>query len=368
MLGTDLTKLSVSPHLSLRMSLAEKPVLAAAQACAKTFAEALHSQPEGSVELIELGSQLDRLKIWAGEMGVFAADMASADHRLRNDQHTSYAFVMVLNRIKRILTQVVSVPQSLKQVPEATTAKAASDASSDSISDSSSDSDGPDLQEGNAEGVTKLDAISSAITDLYRLSAVVKKRYPLSEASRIEKFSQTHLDGAEIEDLEYYARWKLSQLFPEATSSEYLFDRLASAVGFRRKAILYRQRHAEKLRSGVTEAFTPIKEPLTISPEIVLSTDLLDDKESVKHQSPPPLVSTGKVAFSATAASSINHLKAPVYPKSVALSRVPSRAVNRAKDLDIPPCPKVGAGDAEVLCYYCSRIIKKKQTLEPYWT
>ena len=343
----------------------DRPLRAVTQKCAQNFNKAVLGQPQDSSQRTELSNQLDRLKIWAGDMGVVAAEKASADYRLRHNQNIMMAMTMLINRINRQLETLISTPKKLQQrIRKEESTSDSSDSISESSSDDSNERPGKAPLNAQTQHPTRLEVSSRAITDLHRLSAVIKKPEHQNDASKIERYAEKISDKTELEELASSVRWKLRQLFPDL--APFLFDRLVNSVVFGRQKIMYRRSHAEKLREGVPETFGLLVR--TELPETSFKSSLQRARLSAPLQTISSLNRNRKIAASATTASSINFLKVPAYPKSVALSHIPSRVIHRRNSLDIPPAPKPATGSIEVACVYCSMLVKEAVTREPHWT
>lgn len=343
----------------------ERPLLAVAQKCARNFSASVISQPIGSSQSTMLSNQLDRLKIWAGHMGVSAAGKASADYRLRHDHGILLAITMLIDRINRQLESLIAMPQKLEQGDRQDEPNSDS---SESISESSFD-DSDEKAPANArvqQHSTRLEVISCAITDLYRLSAVLKKPEHRSDALRIERFAEKRLDMTELDDLASYVRWKLDRLFPDIQS--YLFDRMLTSVIFRRKKIMYQRSHAGKLREGAAETFEFLTDLKTQRPTTPSSSDLNSVKPSTPLRAASSAAVDRRLAVSTTTASSINRLKVTAYPKSLALSHITGGLLEQRQGLDVPSAPKVAAGATEAVCNYCMKPVKAAVMQEPHWT
>ncbi|KAL1970113.1 hypothetical protein VTN77DRAFT_6518 [Rasamsonia byssochlamydoides] len=168
-----------------------------------------------------------------------------------------------------------------------------------------------------------------------------------------------------------HVRWQIE--FKHRQASPKLLERLVNAVIFRRRKLEYRKRHHEKLSHGVEEAFTiEVQEPVSskgAADESRVSPSPAAARRGISPKTPGSVKSTSQtVTFSATEASSINHLKVSPYPKSIAVSAMTKSAVARRGQLDVPRPPDFDGPDKETVCPYCFRVVDKKELKDVYWT
>lgn len=82
-----------------------------AHRCERTFDKCLHNTPQGFTDkdkaelLAGLDDQSARFNIWASNLGVFAADHASLDYRLRDSQTVQSLMVDQLRMLETYLEE-----------------------------------------------------------------------------------------------------------------------------------------------------------------------------------------------------------------------------------------------------------------------
>lgn len=355
------------------MSSAPSTIAKTARLCAQSFVriQSTHSLDPWSEH--ELEDQLGRFKIWSGSIGVFAADTASADFRLKDDQDVKDVLISMITCLREQVEKL-GQPSLLPSLPEEQTqennepASSGSPVSSTASSSSwklSSDSDSaantksvhPDVQH-QSSGLTQ---ITDIVNRLYRLSAVIRKPVSLSEHARVTQYIDKTKDNLDLEDFESYVKWQIRLWYPETTVK--LIDRLSDAVVLRRKKLLYRERHQQKLNEGTEDWFI---ERNTESIYLGSKAGRIETP-NVALASRPQSRMPKKVAFSATKASSIDGQALPTYEKSVALSGVTKSAIARRERLDIPAPPKARVG-RETKCPYCSKFLTREQLKKDQWT
>ena len=349
-------------------------ILQVARQCAIRFGRGRSTGPLDAQVRIDLENQLGRFKIWAGNLGVFVPGTASADYRLRNDEEIREILVQMLTRLKKNIEQAIDPP-----VPELEEDNNSQDAATSSESSSSSpslrlddDDSNPDasgeVEVLEAPSRNPLGEIDDIITRLYRLSAIIRRPNSSSESARVAKYIEKGTHGRDLEDFESHVRWQIQFRNPETPPR--LLDRLVSAVVARKKRLLYRERHQEKLKQGVDDYFTPDL-PVPTTSQLVTG--------AVKGVSHPKSSSLRRTAimqrssqtgpYSVTDASTVNRPRLASYPKSVALSGVTKSAVARREQLDIPPPPRFEMSETtEVVCPYCFKVVDKEETKQPRWT
>lgn len=360
-------------------------ILRACQQCIQFFRRGLPRARRGLSSPLDLDSQaslenqLGRFKIWAGNIGVFAAGNASTDYRLRQDQDVKDVMIQMLARLKKNLEQLIS----LSSLPEELTQE---DSGSDSVDSSASSS--PSLvlslgsesepgtvstleaQEKRQPSHDRLKAIDEIITRLYGLSAIIRKPMSFDEVTKVKNFIAKNQDPQDIEEFESHIRWQTQFRHPEASVK--LIDRLVSTVVFRRHKLLYRERHHEKLNQGVDQAFGLEIEVPDISSAPKLSQNYLIKKSYGKSRflkSPATVKSSSQTnPYSATEASMVNRFGFSPYSKSVALSGMTKSTVARREHLDVPPPPRVDAEAEETVCPYCFEVVDKEKMKHALWT
>lgn len=331
----------------------------------------------------ELADILVRLKIWAGNVGVFAPDNASVDYRLRDDEDLVEVVFSMMRKLKQSLYRAVHPPlleesedEGEEENEEAVTDPVSSGSSSASLdSDSSAEeSDSGNDLEGLGPSAIFIAEANNVINRLYRLAAVFRKPVSSSENAKIRGFMKKQNEKGDVEelaDVEDHARCHIKAHFPQAP--EFLVSRLVEAAVFRRMKIRYRQHHQAKLNQGIEPVFAapalyvPSDEGTeTPVARATLSNLLSNKRDSIRGMSGPP-PTPRSMAFSATIASSVNSVRLADYAKSSALSGITKAAVGRRQQLDVPPPPNNGGKD-KVVCPYCLRLISQEEMRQPRWT
>lgn len=345
-------------------------IVEAARLCAQSFVQ-LQSAPHLLQPLpeIEFENQLGRFKIWAGNLGVFAADTASADFRLKDDQDVKDVIINMLTRLTKeveklhgqpsVFPSLLEEPAEHDDKPESSELPGSSASSSSSWKLSSDSDTGSQPESARSDPQRRsggLIEIVDIIDRLYRLSAIVRKPTSLSEHARVNEFIERTKDSPDLEDFESYVRWQIGLWCPEATVT--LIDRLSDMAVLRRKKLLYRERHQQKLNEGTEDWFIPRNlESVYQKASRVKFQDLASTKRT------PAMLQT-RTVLSMTKASSFDRQQ--TYEKSIARSTITKSAIHRRERLDAPPPPRPQLG-LEAKCPYCSKFLTKAELKKDQW-
>ena len=359
-------------------------VLRATQLCIQLFRRGLPRSRRGMLSPLDLGSQailenqMGRFKIWAGNIGVFAAGNASTDYRLRQDQDVRDIMIQMLARLKKNLEQLLNLSTLQEEGLQEDNGSDSSTSSSPSLvlsSDSDSDSDSSaggtsEAQQKQDPWRDRLNAINDIITNLYRLSAIIRKPMSIDEVMKVNNFITKNQDSSDTKDFESHIQWQTRFRHPGASPT--LIDRLVNTIIFRRHKLLYRERHHEKLRQGVDQAFDlEIEAPDRSYPWNMNQNDSSKKPQSKSRFLTAPATvksSSQTIPYSATEASLVNHLGFSSNPKSIAVSGMTKSAVARREQLDVPPPPRLATEGEEIVCPYCFEVLEQEKIKHAQWT
>lgn len=350
--------------------------------CVQILTPAQNNKTLNSNLRLELANILVRLKIWAGNVGVFAPDNASVDYRLRDDPDLVEVVFSMSRRLKQSLLNAVNPPlleesdDEEKEVVHGrgddSVASGSSSASLD-LDSNVEESDSDDDLEKLGPSAIFIEEANQVINRLYRLATVFRKPQSSSENAKVQGFIKKLFergDVEELEDVEDHARSHIKAHFPQAP--DFLVRRLVEAVVFRRMKIRYRQRHQAKLNQGLETAFAGLelgqydKSNTTPATGLTRSSHVSGKHNGGKGKDHSPSKPRSSV-FSATNASSINRARFADYPRSTALSGVTKAAVGRRQQLDVPPPPN-NDGQEKIECPYCLRMVNQEEMTQPRWT
>lgn len=349
-----------------------------------------------------LENELGRVKIWAGNIGVFAHGNASTDHRLRNDPDIKLAIVQMLMRmVKELETHMEpsSVKSSQPTISQGSHQSAISESPLSSRSSSpslviSSESDTEsvvmpeDKSARPPSGDSHIQAVEEIIGRLYRLASVIRRPITYSENARIADFARTNHAAQDLcVELASHTRFQIEQIQFRRNENDlksgvlpvppFLVNRLVQAAVLRRQRLLYRERHQKKLDHGSKFADLINLDSRNNMGQSMAhqarneKTALLNEANASQKPAKPPKSlrsSLRTVPLSATEASLVNPTDRNLKPHSGALSAVTRSAVARRERLDVPPPPRIDAGTKNVICPYCFMILKASVTKVEHWT
>lgn len=344
-------------------------IVEAARLCAKFFVKLqLAANLLAPLSQSEFEDQLGRFKIWAGNLGVFAADTASADFRLKDDQDVKDVIISMLTRLTRELEWLhgqTSLPYDLlepeehKDKPESSELPGSSASSSSSWKLSATSDTGSHPERARPDPQRRfggLIEIVVIIDRLYRLSATVQKPTSLSEHARVNEFIEKTKNSPDLKDFESYVRWQIGLWCPEATVT--LVDRLSDMVVLRRKKLLYRAHNQEKLNESTEDWSIPRN-----SESVYQKASTIKFQDVASKKSPPAMLQM-RAVLSTTKASSFDRQQ--TYEKSIARSTFTKSAISRLERLVAPPPPKPQLG-LEPKCPYCSKFLTKAEIKKDQW-
>ncbi|KAI4178966.1 MAG: hypothetical protein LQ346_007304 [Caloplaca aetnensis] len=165
-----------------------------------------------------------RLRLWAANIGAHQTGQSSLDFRLRDSSHIHQQIVKLLDELLRRIKDARAVLAE------------GEDSDVESIEDSSSEGGASQTE------VQQLRrSVATIINCLFEMSILVRK--PAQHDIRIGA-KQSDVSGYEWADLRH-----VRDKFP--TIDDQMAARLGQAITRRRKYLIYRKRHADKLRQGI---------------------------------------------------------------------------------------------------------------------
>lgn len=357
---------------------ASRSVVHITRQCTALFARGLSNQTLDSRLRIDLENQLGRFKIWVGNIGVFAAGNASLDARLRDDLDIKEIMIQMLTRLWKLIDQLINPPLSEAEDEDNSDSSQSTSSSSTSPSldvslggtSETGDFDEPLAQQTHQSSQKLLQDIDSIITRLYRLSTIIRKPISFSENAKVARFIDKTDEGEDAKEYVSHIRWVI-QTRRHPGASAVLIDRLVDAVVLRRKKLLYRERHQQKLNQGTDREFTM---ELTVPERTYPAKAPERNARPVPRQNTPFLKvaatvkSSQTVPLSATEASSVNRQGLATYASSVAPSGMTRSAISRREQLDVPRPPRLQSETEEAICPYCFQIMKKTEMIGMHWT
>ena len=192
------------------------------------FIDSMRDPSTSNVEGLSIGrweDELGRLHMWAANIGAHRIGQSSLDYRLRDASHIRQQILKLLDIVRRRLKDAGEILDG------------------DSECDNDSSSDGEDSNpEEPSEMAQMLDSVATMISCLFQMSMLI--RNPAKHDVRRESYR------SEISAFAPYDFNHVREKFPKA--SELLTLRLGTAITQRRKYLSYRERHAAKLKQGLS--------------------------------------------------------------------------------------------------------------------
>ena len=192
------------------------------------FIDSVRDTSTSNVENISIGrweDELGRLRMWAANIGAHRIGQSSLDYRLRDASHIRQQILKLLDVVRRRLTDAQEILDG------------------DSECDDDCSSDGEDSNPDEpSEMAQMLDSVATMINCLFQMSILI--RNPAKHDVRRESYR------SEISAFAPYDCNHVREKFPKA--NEVLVARLGTAITNRRKYLSYRERHAAKLKQGLS--------------------------------------------------------------------------------------------------------------------
>jgi hypothetical protein len=359
-----------------QIGVTEETIVNIARRCVQAFIQKELEEFATEEARDDFSDQLGRFKLFAGNVGIFAPGLASADYRLRDDKYLRDVIISIL---KQLAIEVKGLKPGILELVSDDHSKAGQrslsnpnhsdiDSSTSSSTDSSSETDS---RSGMEESIYKnkgstIGEIRDLIDRLYSLSAIMRATNTLSEDIRVAKFSEKHKDTLTASDYISFVKDQIRRLCPDTT--EELIARLSKAVIRRREKLLYRERHSQKLSQGLESFFEKTEASRYNEGDIerkkLVRFDLPSKNDPQKDQ---PAKIGAATKLSETKASTA--IPIPVqrsYAKSKANTGITVSAIARRSHLDVPPPPKAPNGQ-ELKCPYCPRLLKTSEVRKENW-
>ncbi|PLN79177.1 hypothetical protein BDW42DRAFT_201764 [Aspergillus taichungensis] len=202
------------------------PISTSVISCLRQFSRLICSNTlrpfENEISLSLWKDELDRLTIWAANIGAHQNNHLSLDYRLRNASHIRDQVLRLLSRLERQFEELQDY----------------SKASHNNDLDSDSDSE-------EEESQTYLQGIYSSLHEvvncLFQLSVVIRRP---AQHDRLTKIKRSDVQTWEATD-----RRHIMDKYPGIHAD--LADRLGRAISHRRVVLRYNERHRQKLSHGL---------------------------------------------------------------------------------------------------------------------
>ncbi|KAG7006555.1 hypothetical protein G7Y79_00014g037300 [Physcia stellaris] len=257
--------------------------------------------------------QLSRLRVWAANIGAHQTNQSSLDYRLRDASHIRNRIVELLESLLRRLDDARDV--LIEHI----------DGHQEVISDSDDDEEQLNLK---PEIEQMQDSAASIIGNLFQMSMLVRK--PAKRDLTV---------GSRWSDVEHYSQFDCNHVrgkYPKA--DELLVERLAKGITQRRMYLKYRERHALKLKQGLSATHPEI--------HYNIEDDKTEDTNDWLSETVVTVPQSRSIDFDDTASDS------DISQSSYAESLV------SGSNTSVPPLPKEAGDNEPFECPFCYIIVK----------
>jgi len=350
----------------MQHSSGENRIFEAAENCEQLFTQcydAQNRQPDtGWPHLI--ANQHGRYRVWSENIGIYAAEKASLDYRLRDSPTVARMVLDQLSNLSFHLENIINLQSGETETQATDEMKTPEDDASDTSQDSESENE-------SSGSIRDIDASREAIDRLNRLSLAIRRQSVIQRNSRAAYYEEEDENGVpKVWTFNVMAQRMVITWYPNA--SKIIQHRLAETMTIRRRQLLYRQSHQQKLkgqggrqnRPNRNQFVTENSAGITHSPS---SNYGYSNKptQSTKSVSSSKAESRGKL--SATQASTMVESKVQFDAPSSKASTAMSAAVSDFERLEPPKPPKPSQGHSEFACPYCCMVVPIKEAEEKNW-
>ena len=202
--------------------------------CLKTFNEFIQGlqqpeiEPPHGLAIQDWCDELGRLRMWAANIGAHQVGQSSLDFRLRDASHIRQQIIKLLNDILQRIAEAKDLIEDDED-----------DDDVESLGEDSSEDENPTSLAQQLRG-----SVAILINCLFQMSILVRK--PAQHDVRVES------KIAEVAAFEPFDYSHVRHKFPGADQD--LVIRLGKAITRRRRYLRYRERHAMKLKQGISKA------------------------------------------------------------------------------------------------------------------
>ncbi|KAK8257551.1 hypothetical protein IWZ00DRAFT_484614 [Phyllosticta capitalensis] len=216
----------------------------------------------GGISASEVSDATDRFRIWVGNIGAHRKDRGSLDYRLRDASHIQSGVLDLLNSLANKMEKACAILRGRRVPFERLSFE------SDSDSDSGLEVNERALDEGNdpSHGETELgqlmNGIKYSITDLLRISMVIRKPAAHDHFAHSNQVATSHFEAFDLRHIQ--------DKFPKA--SKMVVERLARATSSRRNYLKYREDRQIDLSAGL-EDLEGLDDP-NLPPPSLIATSL----------------------------------------------------------------------------------------------
>ena len=316
-----------------------------------------------------IANQQGRFRVWAENIGVYADENASLDYRLRDSP--TVAKVM-LGQLSTLDTHLQNIKVFLLDGDDRTQATDEIRTPESVVSDTSPDSESEESKPSIPDEPADIRAVRHAIDRLNRLSLTIRRQSVIQRNSRAAFYEEEDENRVEkVSAFNAMAQHMVNIWYPDA--SEIIQHRLAETMVIRRRQLLYRRSHQQKLRGQAGRQSRPNRNQLAPP----TSTGMRHSPSSNYRNYSAPTQSLRSVSNSkaetqskrsATHASTMYESR--FYPDAASskASTAVSAAASDFEFFELPKPPKpIQQGHTDFICPYCYMVVPLKEAEGKNW-
>jgi len=355
----------------------ENPILEAAENCEQLFTQCYDASSK--VDLNQdrqrdddrphlIANQQGRFRLWSEYIGVYAGRKASLDYRLRDSPEVTR---LVLDQLSILHFHLENI-RILLGGQSKTQATSKTKTSESVVSDTSSDTESENESSASSwDEPVDIRIVRQSITRLNRLSLTIRRLSVVQRNSRATYYEEEDENGVgRVWAFHAMAQHMVTTWYPNA--SEIIQHRLAETMVTRRRQLLYRQSHQQKLKGQGRQQSGPKRNQF--APQTFAGITHSPSSNSRNPNMPPksmkPVLNSkaeSRDTLSTTQASTMYASKfRPDAPSSRASTAL-SAAVNDFGCFELPKPPKPVQGHFDFSCPYCCLVVPLKEAEEKNW-
>ncbi|KAK2735766.1 Checkpoint kinase 2, partial [Myotisia sp. PD_48] len=314
-----------------------------------------------------IDNEIGRFKIWIGNLGALQKGHSSLDFRLRESTVMCSNILKLLDQLSNALSKCIEVVSG-QRLPWEQQTEAAHNNGDEDITDSSEEEfEPPSSPADNSELGLHLCTILDVISDLYRLSFMIRTHSHRTVSTRATSYKE--LDETTGEDIfsiyAIYDRNFVEDVLKKIRQNrhepnyEFLTDRLSLAITNRRRCLKYWFRHSQKLAAHVA---IPEHGAERKSAE-------RNDLPTVAHnptQIPAPIAASRNFLSTTEATKYDQRFDDPLETNSTISNATTAYNLDGAS-VKLPPPPSLAPTDSEFVCPFCHVLCPAKIVATKSW-
>ncbi|KAK6538432.1 hypothetical protein TWF694_010017 [Orbilia ellipsospora] len=320
--------------------------------CCLAFQELLSKSLSDDLEWIE--TQLGRLNIWANNIGVFAVENASLDHRLRKSRDIKLLIIRLLKTLIQNLELAIDSNSHRYKVDQKGLVNLGAKT----------------RQQDDGSWHLLNEAIEFASASIDRLQTIAVTIRKSSTQSRNTRAAAS--SNEDDENFEAFALSIIKHRFKEANGS--LCEQLAAWLSLRRRHFIYISKHQTKLaRNPFTESkkfeveySSPRSKLSDLNPEKINSEQAKTKKPNMPKDIP------SKPALDAPSRTNASTVNTKAFREHIRRNKSAPSIISTGTfipdaGLEYPPPPTFGQRERECTCPYCCELLPTAKVKNDRW-